>query len=676
MMAGNLNSTIDQIIEEGKHRLNDADRAMMQQIMASYDQSRAVLQAEIARLEEQILWSIEHADGEITEAWLRRQDWFTQLEHSIEVESQRIENQLRGESVRARNAGGADGLTSATQTIRAVPGAPVVNARAVERWVSAIQAGSPLDKVLTQFGTGIEKSLVSEVTSGLVEGRGSSDVIRRVMMTASDALEEYKAARIVRTEMMRSYRGVYYDQVNSLPKGMVEGWRWIASLGTRTCMACIGLHGHVFPEYPNVFHVNCFPAGTVVNGPLARAATKRWYEGQLVEVTTACGERISVTPNHPILTTRGWVGAGHLVEGDDVIRYANPQGPQTAINPDYENRPTFIEDVSHALLLDFDGVARKVPSSPEYFHGDGADGEVDVVFANGLLGSALNSTIKQPLLYEQFVGGRIGETAFPGLRAPNKLVVGATLSLDGGMRRAGDAPSLLRTGSGHAEIHTLRSPARLDSGTVESFRYDTPRDAISLGQCFNGLPAVEPANDVIHRKVYPSPTPVPGVDIRPVDMASGEGSGCARIPDLNPSANKDISDISLSALIGLPESSDGLPVGVSTDQIVMVDRVDFAGHVYNLETSDGWYIANNIIVHNCRCSAVPVFSARYAPPQTFTTGDDWFLTQSPEKQMAMLGPGRYELWQSGTPLRDMVGFDFHPDWGGSTRLIPLEVLRP
>ncbi|MEV8398820.1 hypothetical protein [Streptomyces niveus] len=27
--------------------------------------------------------------------------------------------------------------------------------------------------------------------------------------------------------------------------------------------------------------------------------------------------------------------------------------------------------------------------------------------------------------------------------------------------------------------------------------------------------------------------------------------------------------------------------------------------MYNLETSGGWYIANGIIVHNCRCSLVP-----------------------------------------------------------------------
>jgi len=37
-------------------------------------------------------------------------------------------------------------------------------------------------------------------------------------------------------------------------------------------------------------------------------------------------------------------------------------------------------------------------------------------------------------------------------------------------------------------------------------------------------------------------------------------------------------------------------------QIIGIRRRDFSGHVFNLETVGGWYSANNIIAHNCRCA--------------------------------------------------------------------------
>lgn len=43
---------------------------------------------------------------------------------------------------------------------------------------------------------------------------------------------------------------------------------------------------------------------------------------------------------------------------------------------------------------------------------------------------------------------------------------------------------------------------------------------------------------------------------------------------------------------------------VALDQIVSVDQGSFAGHVYNLDTVDGWYIGNGIVTHNCRCTIV------------------------------------------------------------------------
>jgi hypothetical protein len=52
------------------------------------------------------------------------------------------------------------------------------------------------------------------------------------------------------------------------------------------------------------------------------------------------------------------------------------------------------------------------------------------------------------------------------------------------------------------------------------------------------------------------------------------------------------------------EGENGLPLLVLADKLVEVWRVPFSGHVYNLQTATGWYIAGYIITHNCRCGII------------------------------------------------------------------------
>jgi hypothetical protein len=45
---------------------------------------------------------------------------------------------------------------------------------------------------------------------------------------------------------------------------------------------------------------------------------------------------------------------------------------------------------------------------------------------------------------------------------------------------------------------------------------------------------------------------------------------------------------------------------VCLDRVLNVRRRSFSGQVNNLETTGGWYVANGIITHNCRCFYAPV----------------------------------------------------------------------
>ena len=77
---------------------------------------------------------------------------------------------------------------------------------------------------------------------------------------------------------------------------------------------------------------------------------------------------------------------------------------------------------------------------------------------------------------------------------------------------------------------------------------------------------------------------------------------------------------------------------------------------------------------NCRCSTIPIVDG--APIPEFEKGEDWFLRQPEDIQRKILGPGKYDAWQQGVPLSDMVRHVDNDIWGGAfvpARLGDLEI---
>ena len=83
--------------------------------------------------------------------------------------------------------------------------------------------------------------------------------------------------------------------------------------------------------------------------------------------------------------------------------------------------------------------------------------------------------------------------------------------------------------------------------------------------------------------------------------------------------------------------------------------------MFNLETVGGWYIANGIVTHNCRCFMSPVVKS-YAEigipvkgnpkgydgkPALDTDFESWLKRQSEDRQVDILGAARHDLWKAG-----------------------------
>jgi hypothetical protein len=83
---------------------------------------------------------------------------------------------------------------------------------------------------------------------------------------------------------------------------------------------------------------------------------------------------------------------------------------------------------------------------------------------------------------------------------------------------------------------------------------------------------------------------------------SGPAVGCgATSPDGDPGGFKPSPDGLAGTSDAASKAQDALPLAVTFDQVVKVEVRQFSGHVYNLQTGCGWYVANGIIVSNCKC---------------------------------------------------------------------------
>jgi len=98
---------------------------------------------------------------------------------------------------------------------------------------------------------------------------------------------------------------------------------------------------------------------------------------------------------------------------------------------------------------------------------------------------------------------------------------------------------------------------------------------------------------------------------------------------------------------------DGLAGSVRLHHVVGKDVQQFSGHVFNLETESGAYIANGIITHNCRCTTIPLVEGEPLAQDEYF--GDWLGTQDEDYQREVLGDQRFELWKTNKlDTRDMV----------------------
>jgi hypothetical protein len=138
--------------------------------------------------------------------------------------------------------------------------------KAIENLVGATQKGSPLADLFNGFG----QEAATEASNALVTGVTLGWNPRRIAPIVADKLDISRARSLTisRTESLRAYRGAAWETYRA-NDDVVSMWVWVASMSTRTCIACILMNGtkHSLDE-----ELNDHPCGRCSPAPL----TKDW----------------------------------------------------------------------------------------------------------------------------------------------------------------------------------------------------------------------------------------------------------------------------------------------------------------------------------------------------------------------------------------------------------------
>lgn len=122
---------------------------------------------------------------------------------------------------------------------------------------------------------------------------------------------------------------------------------------------------------------NCLPAKEPIVSPFFyKRIYRRWYTGELTTLVTNAGYSLNTTPNHPILTDKGWVGAGSIKVGDKIAKVKddfifsaskNPQNPVATIDQLFDFFSVFLDP-------------ERITTTAGDFHGDGMiDEQVEII---------------------------------------------------------------------------------------------------------------------------------------------------------------------------------------------------------------------------------------------------------------------------------------------------------
>jgi SPP1 gp7 family putative phage head morphogenesis protein len=457
------------------------------------------------------------------------------------------------------------------------------------------------------------------IQDSITTGRGANKTEEQIMAAAAEEAQPWTrayASTVYKTNAANSYNTGRFEQSKDPDVAKVIGALEVVGLADdrerdnhRLARGLIASQDDPVWESRSAkppYGYNCFLPDTEIRGDI-EVASKTRYSGEAVQIKTERGFSLSVTINHPILTSLGWKPANSLREGDDLFSYINEgesllfnngsigSSPDIAGAIDHKHIPSICQDIFQSMFAN--GAIRSVWSDflPLDFHGDAKwfNSYISIVASDGYLnGDATKSRRERfrdlvnvlsnggsTLVFNSFCCSAhttfLSDNTFtsnprpPALPLNNSPII-SSLSEGFPLSKFG-----LTT---YSDTRIVPSKDSKDNAIVHiefstKFACTMPRE-ISLDQLLLNISG--------------------GCVQKPNLHSFGGRSNCCSV------ASKEFNDSADANAKLVSEYWCGDPRFIQADKVRSVRRFPHNGHIYNLQSSNGLIIANNIVTSNCR----------------------------------------------------------------------------
>lgn len=339
------------------------------------------------------------------------------------------------------------------------------------------------------------------LATGMINGDSPHSMARKMVQQIS-GISLHRARLIATTELTAAHASGTLDGLEMQGVKRVTAQVEFQTVGDdRVCPKCKHLEGKRFTieeargKIP--VHPNCVLPTTLVSARGFVAAIRSFYGGNVVEITTRSGARITVTENHQLLGLSGFVLAKGINKGDYLIRC--PVSDLSVDDPHNYEAPALASEVFNTTLMASSMGACSVPVSPEYLHGDGVfcEGKIDVVPAEGFLRSNFKSPPLKLSHHLPFCAAWNG-SKLNSLSRFDSMLVSMSLASHGIVRSFDKSLPSLDRGLSHSGEHSGGPVSGDESCVTHSKFQSSAANANPLGSLLERFSSLVSLDQVVH----------------------------------------------------------------------------------------------------------------------------------------------------------------------------------
>lgn len=448
----------------------------------------------------------------------------------------------------------------------------------------------------------------------VIEKGGTVADFQKLVEKEGIELSQAQLDNVFRTNIQTAYaHGTWLHQQANKDKRPYIKYSAIQDIRVRPShLALNGIIRHIDDPFwlthypPNGYR--CFLPDVKIEGA-SLGAIKGFYTGKIVKLVTESGRKLSVTANHPILTSRGWVFADAIKNGDNLIAYDRPIESITVDDSSREIDSNQHISTAENLFKSFVGHATTISETSSFKFDDDVvtiDGEVNINVTDSGLSINLDTATKQLLSKDGF----ISRCKLRGLECMN---CGCSSDL-----RATKSNAILSQYPTDIANRCIGLNGNLSLADILMF-IEVHNKVLKFNiSVFGGIPCSRTLSSNTIRGLFD------GLPLYRFGLALSSQDD-AMLNEI--SCNGSATDFGLfSYLIDTHSKS------VFIDKVVNVIYDEFSGHVYDFQSVDGLLSANGIITHNCRCTTIAM-TAKSAEREGITP-DDQMPNVEPDKGFA------------------------------------------